>query len=135
MYETPLIAIVDDDAPLRSALANLVRSAGYRVVSFENAESVLATDPDGGVTLVVSDYRMPGATGLDLIRALRARGCRAHVIIMTAVADAALIAAAEAAGAAAFLQKPFNDTDLLDTIESVLQTLSAPAAPEGGSAG
>lgn len=120
MNDTPLIAIIDDDPPLRSALGNLIRSAGYEAKLFADAASALDC-PDGArVALVLSDFRMPGASGVDLIAALRTKGRTMPVIIMTAQPVEDVIGPAIAAGAFACLQKPFNDHDLLDSIESAL---------------
>ena len=120
MNDTPLIAIVEDDPPLRSALGNLIRSAGYGARLFEDAENFLVAAGGAGIDLVLSDFRMPGATGVELIAAIRGRGCQAPVIIMTAQPFEDVSHLAEAAGAYACLQKPFNDHDLLETIESAL---------------
>lgn len=117
---SPLIAIIDDDAPLLSALGNLLRSADYRVALFEHAEACLSAVGGLNVDLVLSDYRMPGASGIDLMETLRARGCGAPTIIMTAQPSDEFTDLATAAGAWAVLSKPFDEHDLLDAMEAAI---------------
>ncbi len=126
MRETPLIAIVDDDEPLRLALGNLLRSAGYDVELFEDAEHIMDGISPGQYDLVLTDYRMPGANGAELTSSIRASGCVAPVIIMTAQSLAEVEIEARAAGAVTCIRKPFDEDGFLDIIKESLSR-----APDG----
>lgn len=103
-----MISIVDDDFWVREAIANYLRSRGYPVAAFASAEEFLQSDDLDRTTCVVLDIQLPGQSGFDLQRELRARGRTAPVIFVTAVADEDVRSRAMAAGAAAFLRKPFE---------------------------
>lgn len=133
LAERPLIAIVDDDAPLLSALGNLLRSADYRVALFDHAEACLSGVVGLNVDLVLSDYRMSGESGVDLMKALRARGCGAPTIIMTAQPSDELEELAISAGASAVLSKPFDELDLLSAMEAAIGGRAARLSAEPAS--
>lgn len=126
MPENKLIAIVDDDAPLLAALGNLARSVGYRVALFESAEALLAVTDVVAADLVLTDFRLGGANGAELIRALRGRGCAAPAIVMTAEAYDEVSGIAMPAGALAVLSKPFDEDDLLESVEAALHGRDVP---------
>ena len=76
MAEKPLVAIVDDDKSIRNATRDLFRAAGYSSATFEDAKSFLASASRAIVACLVTDFRMPGMTGLELFEALVAVGRR-----------------------------------------------------------
>jgi FixJ family two-component response regulator len=115
-----LIFVVDDDPSVRKALKRLLSSAGFKVETFGSAEELLTSGRHDLPDVFVIDVRMPGLSGFDLQRELLAAGSRAPVIFITAYEDAQGRAAAIAAGASAFLQKPFNDETLLGAIRATL---------------
>src|SRR3989442_7927629 len=85
--DTRVVCIVDDDASLRRSLRNLLMSVGFRVETFQSAELFLESVPRENPGCVVLDLRMPGMSGLDLLRQLAATGSRIPVIILTAHGD------------------------------------------------
>ncbi|NKE47119.1 response regulator [Roseomonas frigidaquae] len=101
----PIIAVVDDDAAIRTALSRLLRSLDYRVRLFASAEAFLADGDE--VDCLVTDVQMPGMNGLELQRAVRRSRPELPVIIITAFPEAAIREQAVAAGARHFLSKPF----------------------------
>jgi len=117
----PLIAVVDDDQSVREALENLMSSVGYEVKLFASAEAFLESDAPVSTDFAVLDLRLPGISGLDLQRKLAADGQSIPAIIITAQGDDKAQAEALAAGAIAFLKKPFKEEVLLAAIDSVLK--------------
>lgn len=115
-----LIAIVDDDAPLRAALDNLIRSDGYSTVQYADAESFLDRPACQVIDLLISDYQMPGLNGLELLKMLRNRGATFPVILMTALGFDQLAPSVKAEGAFICLQKPFDEATLFAAINGAL---------------
>jgi len=118
MTSRPEVTIVDDDAGVRDSLALLLGLHGYAVRTFASGEALLeAVQPEWRGCLLV-DLRMPGMDGLGLQAALRERGIRLPVIILTAHGDAANARAALKGGAYDFLEKPVDDGLLIGMIEA-----------------
>jgi len=115
-----LVFVVDDDAPMRESLQNLLRSVGLRVEAFASAQEFLhSTRPDVPSCLVL-DVRLPGLSGLELQQRL-AEGDRAMpIIFITGHGDIPMTVQAMKAGAVEFLSKPFRDQALLDAIQQAL---------------
>jgi FixJ family two-component response regulator len=120
MPSVPLIAIVDDDDALRNSLDNLLRSVGFRVHGFASAEAFLQAQPAPETACLLLDVRLPGMNGLALQRQLVAAHGSLPIIFVTAYADDDVRARALAAGAVAFLSKPFREEELLAAIEAAL---------------
>ena len=120
MYGKPRIAVVDDDESVRQGLANLISSVGYEAELYASAEEFLAFPEAGEAACLVLDLRMPGMSGLELQRRLAAHSGGPPVIIITAHGDDEARAEALAAGAVAFLNKPFKEETLLGAISSAL---------------
>jgi len=116
-----MIFVVDDDPSVRKALKRLLSSAGFNVEAFGSAEDVLKSSQQPLADGFVIDVRMPGMSGLELQRRLLAAGSRVPVIFITAHEDVEARTAAMEAGAAAFLQKPFDDRTLLEAVETGLK--------------
>ncbi len=117
-----LVAIVDDDQPVRESISSLLRSAGYNTADFSSPEAFLMSDRVNEAHCLVLDVVMPGLNGIELQRQLRARNCLTPVIFVTARAeDDHIRGVALGQGAKAFLGKPFNDDVLLDAIGSILE--------------
>ena len=121
MPSVPLIAIVDDDDALRNSLDNLLRSVGFRVHGFASAEAFLQAQPAPETACLLLDVRLPGMNGLALQRQLVAAHGSLPIIFVTAYADDDVRARALAAGAVAFLSKPFREEELLAAIEAALK--------------
>jgi FixJ family two-component response regulator len=118
----PLVAIVDDDEPLCSALVDLMRSVGYRAEPFISAETFLISDIRFNLDCMVADIHMPGIGGFALIDELHEQGIATPVILITGLPDQHLDEEAISRGALCLLRKPFETRSLLDWIErSLLQ--------------
>jgi RNA polymerase sigma factor (sigma-70 family) len=117
-----LIYIVEDDDALRDSLCWLIESAGYRVAAYGNAESFLAyLEPEGRSCLVL-DVRMPGMSGLELQERLIRRRRHIPIIFITGHGDVPMAVNAIKRGAFDFIEKPFQDQELLARIESVVRS-------------
>lgn len=112
--------VIDDDLSVRRALARLLASAGYEVITCASAEEFLAMPSVPRPMCLVTDVRMPGMTGLDLLDVLRTREPSLPVILLSGDADADVAAYAHAAGAVRFLLKPFASEDLLGALTEAL---------------
>jgi FixJ family two-component response regulator len=116
----PLIAIVDDDAPLRDAIDNLLRSLGYVSARYASAEAFLESPDAADAAVLLIDVHMPGMSGLELQRTLRKRGDTRPVIVITALLEEEVSTQALKDGALACLRKPFEDDQLVRSIELAL---------------
>ena len=121
-HDGRVVSIVDDDASLRRSLRNLLMSVGFRVETFQSAELFLESAHRENPGCVVLDLRMPGMSGLDLLRQLAATGSRIPVIILTAHGDDETRRQSLQAGAVAFLEKPFQSAALLAAVRTALSS-------------
>ena len=112
-----LISIVDDDPVVRDATADLLNSLGFTALGFESAEEFLDSDHIKSTGCVITDQQLPGLTGTELQAQLRANGYQTPIIFITAFPEPSIRKQALEAGAVAFLPKPFEQTDLLRSIE------------------
>ena len=112
--------IIDDDPAIGRGLALLARSAGLEAASHTSAEAFLdAFDPET-TGCVVTDARMPGMSGVELLRTLKARGLDAPVIVITGQGAVGLAVEALKSGAADFIEKPFDDQIFLAAVRDAL---------------
>ena len=121
MSSAPVIAIVDDDDALRNSLDDLIRSIGFRTLSFPSAEAFLSSDRAQVAACLILDVRMPGMSGLDLQRQIVAAKWQIPIIFVTSHADDVARARSLDAGAVAFLYKPFHEEELLNAIDAALE--------------
>jgi two-component system response regulator FixJ len=121
MTDNAVVHLVDDDEDVRRALAFLLATAGLEVRVYESAAALLENFDTAQSGCVVSDVRMPGMDGIQLLRHLRKKGVTLPVIIMTGHADVALAVGAMKAGAVDFIEKPFSDDVLLAAIAAALK--------------
>lgn len=112
---TPTVAIVDDDPSIRKSLARLVRSTGFNVQTFASAEAFLNAHDRTHPSCVVLDIRMPGMSGLDLQERL-ASDPALPIVFITGHGDVPMSVRAMKRGAVDFLQKPFDERELLAAI-------------------
>ena len=120
----PLIAIVDDDESVCRAMSRLVRSLGMETKEFASGREFvdrIETTPSFQPDCVVLDVQMPGMNGLEVQERLASRGSRLPVIFITAYDEPGVRDRALAAGAVAFLHKPFNDESFITTLRQALQ--------------
>jgi FixJ family two-component response regulator len=122
-----VISIVDDDVSFRGAIAGLIQELGYAVAAFGSAEEFLDSGRVDDTACLISDVRMPGMSGIELQSQLLADGRRFPIIFVAADPAPRLQRQALAAGAVAFLGKPFSEQRLISCLEQAL------ARPEGTS--
>jgi FixJ family two-component response regulator len=115
-----LVAIIDDDASVRTALARRLRTAGHEVETFESARDYLARADGMPIGCIVTDLRMPGMSGLDLQSSLAEAGRDVPMIFISGHGDVPASVRAMRAGAVHFLGKPFTEGDILGAIAEAL---------------
>ena len=112
-----IVHVIDDDEGMRASLAFLLETAGMQARLYGSGEEYLAApEPEAGC--VITDVRMPGMNGLDLMAALNARGATLPVIVITGHGDIPMAVAAMKAGAQDFIEKPFDDERLLTAVRA-----------------
>jgi FixJ family two-component response regulator len=116
-----LIAIVDDDKSVQSALQDLVESEGLSTLCFGSAEQFLDSGAQRNAACLIADIRMPGISGLELQAKLKADRCRIPIIFITAHGDAKMQTQALREGALKFLAKPFDNTVLLEALHAAIE--------------
>jgi FixJ family two-component response regulator len=119
--KTQLIAIVDDDESVRTAVHGVLKSVGLKTRSFASAEEFLRSGHQSETACLITDIQMPGMSGLELQATLAEEDRRIPVIFITAYGDARTRAQAMRAGAVEFLGKPFDDDVLLETVRAALE--------------
>jgi two-component system response regulator FixJ len=120
MPDNTIVHLIDDDEDVRRALAFLLGTAGLAVKVYESAILFLDHYNGSQTGCIVSDVRMPGMDGLQLLKRLKEMGVKLPVIVLTGHADVALAVEAMKAGAVDFIEKPFSDEVLLNAIQSAL---------------
>jgi FixJ family two-component response regulator len=118
----PTVFIVDDDQAVRDAIRWLMEQVKLKVQVFASADEFLANYIPGTRGCIILDIRMPGMSGLELQERLKAAKALIPIIIITGHGDVPIAVRAMKGGAIEFLQKPFNDQLLLDTVQSALST-------------
>jgi FixJ family two-component response regulator len=118
--QSVVIAIVDDDEPLREALASLLKAAGCAVTTFARAEDFLASADWRDTSCLILDVRLPGMSGVELQHHLKGAGSAFPIIFVTAHGDSSLEEVLLKAGASAFLNKPVRSDRLLKEIDTAL---------------
>jgi FixJ family two-component response regulator len=116
-----LVAIVDDDEFVRSALQGLLKESGFASRAFASAEEFLASGDPHHAACLIADIRMPGMSGLDLQARLNADDIKIPIIFITAHGDVRMRLQAMRAGAVEFLAKPFDDEVLLESVRVALE--------------
>ncbi len=118
---TPIVHVVDDDDAIRDSLAFMLEIAGFKVRTYASAGAFLGAPPASTRDCVITDIRMPGLSGLEMMAALKARGANLRVIVMTGHGDINLAAQALRIGAADFIEKPFDEEMIVGAVEAVLR--------------
>lgn len=118
------VYVVDDDESARESLEFLLDVAGIRVRSFASADAFLEASPPLPGACIVTDVRMPGLSGIELTGRVKERDATAPVVVITGHADVPLAIQAMKAGAADFIEKPFDDEAILSAIRKALQRKS-----------
>jgi DNA-binding response OmpR family regulator len=124
------LLLAEDDSAMRALLARALRKSGFEVLeastgdeALERLSKALVDEPTARFDLVISDVRMPGYGGLDLLASIRSANSRVPVILITAFGSASTHAAAERLGAFAMLDKPFDLDDLLTLVSSAARSI------------
>ena len=113
------VHVVDDDDAVRASLRLLLTSAGFTALAYASAIKFLAEpEPAGGC--VVTDVRMPGISGLELIDRMRTAGLTHPVIVITGHGDVSLAVEAMKRGAVDFLEKPFDEETFLGAVQNAM---------------
>jgi CheY-like chemotaxis protein len=118
------VIIAEDTADIRQIVAIALRGLGYETMEArsgmemleELGDALLSGDPTSGPDIIISDIRMPGLTGLEVLAGLRQAGWRTHFVLMTAYADDDARAQARLLGADALFAKPFDIDDLMTAV-------------------
>jgi FixJ family two-component response regulator len=119
--QPPRIVVIDDDASMRKALDNLLKSVGFEVELFASPQEFLQSGRPDRPGCIVLDVRFPGRSGLDMQRDLGEANARLPIIFITGYGDIPMSVRAMKAGAVEFLTKPFRDQDLLDAVGTALE--------------
>jgi FixJ family two-component response regulator len=117
----PLISVVDDDESVRESLPDLLNEFGFDAQAFSSAEEFLASDYVGRTNCLILDVAMPGLSGPDLQRELTLRRQDIPIVFITAHRDETVRPHLIAQGAVECLFKPFNETDLLEALNTALE--------------
>lgn len=121
------VYVIDDDAAMRDSLNFLLDSSGFGVTLFDDARAFLDVLPDLAFGCIVSDVRMPGVDGIELLKRMKAQQSPFPILIMTGHGDVPLAVEAMKLGAVDFLEKPFEDDRLITMIETAIRQ-AEPAA-------
>lgn len=127
----PVVHVIDDDEAVRQSLVFLLASSGVAVRAYDSAGAFLDALAAVQPGCVLTDVRMPGMSGLDLQRELLARRIALPVIVMTGHGDVQLAVQAMKAGAVDFIEKPFSDDTILNTIRGALARFARDAEQNG----
>lgn len=120
LLKTGIIAIVDDDEPLREALGSVMKAAGFLAKTYASAEEFLESAQLQEVACLILDVRLPGMNGIELQRRLSNANSPIPIIFVTAHGDASVRDLVMKAGAAGFLNKPVRSDALLKEIHAAL---------------
>ena len=124
-----VVHIVDDEEPVRKSLAFLLTTEGFAVRLHESATSFLKLAPGLRNACLVTDLHMPGLDGVELLRSLRVQGIKIPAIVITGHGDVPMAVSAMKAGALDFIEKPFEDQLLIDSVHRAADQIAQdPAA-------
>ncbi|MFO0990951.1 MAG: response regulator [Hyphomicrobiales bacterium] len=121
------VAIIDDDAPARTSLAEVLKTYGYAVAEFASGPEFMAIPDPGAFQCILLDMRMPEIDGTEVQKRLRAKGSRTPIIFITGHGDVPLAVRAMRGGAFDFVEKPVHDEELNATIEAAIASVKREA--------
>jgi len=130
-----VVYVIDDDDAVRHSLTFLLKTAGIAARTYDSATSFLDHLPQVKAGCIITDVRMPGLSGLDLLRRLKELQIALPVIVITGHGDVPLAVEAMKSGASDFLEKPFDDEALLAAVNVALRGQGASARREADRAG
>ena len=120
MHTPSLLAVLDDDKSVQSALRDLIESEGMSTLCFDSAEQFLDSGARHKAACLIADVRMPGMSGIELQAKLKAERCQIPIIFITGRGDISLAVSAMKGGASDFFSKPIDGTALLTSVERAL---------------
>ena len=120
MQPEPVIYVIDDDEAVRQSLEFLLKTAGINVRGFESATDFLKLLPQVNSGCIITDVRMPGISGIDLLRHVKEAHADIPVIVITGHGEISLAVEAMKIGAIDFLEKPFDDDQLIAAVRAAL---------------
>lgn len=121
-----VVHIVDDEEPVRKSLAFLLTMVGFTVRVHDSATSFLAAASNIGKACLVTDLRMPGMSGVELLERLNRQNGMIPAVVITGHGDVPMAVAAMKAGAVDFIEKPFEDEVLVEAIKKAASRLGDP---------
>ena len=130
MSADPDVHVIDDDEAVRESIDFLLRAAGLSVRTYESATSFLEAAPKITAGCIITDVRMPGLSGIELLRRLQEMQIGLPVIVITGHGDVPLAVEAMKCGAVDFLEKPFDDDVLLASVRGALDRSEESASVE-----
>ena len=116
-----VVLVVEDDDSMREAIEQFLNEAGFRCAAYPSADALLARGVGAEAACVISDLRLPGMSGLELLAVLRKRDITLPFILITAHDAPGLRQKALGCGAAAYLAKPFRGTALLEAVRAAIE--------------
>jgi FixJ family two-component response regulator len=119
-YKAETIFIIDDDESVRRSLSLFLKATKYNVESYSSSEEYLLREPYNGIGCLILDVNLGGKTGLELQEELRINGSHLPIIFITGIGDIHMSVTALKKGAINFLEKPFKDEELLQSISEAL---------------
>lgn len=119
--ETPVVHVIDDDEAMRDSLSFLLDIEGFTTRLYASAEVFLEQVEALESGCILTDVRMPGMSGLDLVRRVRELGLTHPVVVMTGHGDVPLAVEAMKSGARDFIEKPFSDEVLLRVLRAACE--------------
>ncbi len=131
MKDDLVVHVVDDDDAVRESLAFLLEASGYTARTYKSAEAFLAALPGIESGCVITDVRMPGLNGIELLQRVNESVPALPVIVVTGHGDIALAVETMKLGAADFLEKPFDDTRILAALNGAVERWRAAGAASG----
>jgi two-component system response regulator FixJ len=130
MSEDFIVHIVDDDEAVRDSLAFTLDASNIKAALYASGLELLEHVSGLAAGLIITDVRMPGMTGLELVAKLKQLGVRLPIIVLTGHADVAMAVEAMKSGAVDFIEKPFDDAALLTAVEAARRRLESDAGRE-----
>jgi FixJ family two-component response regulator len=119
MSERKLILVVDDDESMRDAVQGLLNETGFPNATYASAEELIAGGRIGEASCLISDFKLPAMSGLELLSELRRQGIQLPMIVITGHDTPGLSQEATLRGAMAYLLKPFSGRELLQVLENL----------------
>lgn len=124
MHDNRIVHIVDDDEAVRQSLAFLLGSAGLAVRLYDSATTFLGALPSIKGGCLITDIRMPGMNGIELLHELKSKASTLPIIVITGHGDVALAVEAMKAGAVDFIEKPFDEEAIFRAVEAAMERAS-----------